>query len=177
MGYAYRSEPTIDQYHYSPQLFADQRLLEHIAIVPPVALDLAPAPRVEPHWVTRPAEVVLRCVSFAETLRKLGRIEYTMKGRVSKPFLSKLTRALGWEATLASDPVTPLPEAPQFFLRLFAAAGLLRRTPNDPCLGLDPDAAALFELPYAAQARIWVKAYRLLTGWIEHMPRCGAHIR
>ena len=170
VGYGSRAEPSIDQYHYSPQVYAEQRLLEHIAIAPPAALDLAPAADVAVHWVTRPAEVVLRCVAFAETLRKLGRIEYTRKGQVAKPFLAKLTRALGWEATLVSDPATPLPEAPRFFLQLFTAAGLLRILPHEGCLGLDPEAAALFELPYPEQARVWGKAYRLLTEWMEYLP-------
>ena len=110
--YGYHSEPIIDQYHYSPMVYAEQRLLEHIAVTPPAALDLAPVAGVEPQWTTRPAEVVLRLVSFAETLRKLGRIEYTRQGRIAKPFLARLTRALGWEATQAKEALTPLPEAP-----------------------------------------------------------------
>jgi hypothetical protein len=168
--YGYHSEPIIDQYHYSPMLFAEQRLLEHIAVTPPAALDLAPVASVEPQWTTRPAEVVLRFVSFAETLRKLGRIEYTRQGRVSKPFLARLTRALGWGATQTQDPLTPLADAPLFFLQLFAAAGFLRPLPNEATLGIALDVVALFELPYAEQARRWVRAYRALTGWIEFMP-------
>lgn len=67
-------------------------------------------------------------MAFAETLRKLGRIERTMKGGVSKPFLAKLARALGWEDRLETDAATPLPNAPLFFAdrkykRTFAAAG------------------------------------------------------
>jgi hypothetical protein len=168
--YAYHSDPAIDQYHYSPMLFADQRLLEHIAVVPPAGLDIAPVASVAPQWFTQPGEVVLRFVSFAEALRKLGRIEYTRQGRPSKPFLARLTRALGWETTLARDALTPLPDAALFFLQLFAAAGFLRPLPNEATLGIEPDASALFELPYTEQARVWVRAYRSLSGWIEHIP-------
>ena len=177
MGYAYHSEPTIDQYHYSPSSLRSSASWSTSRLRRPSALDLAPVASVEPHWVDPTGRGGAAFVSFAETLRKLGRIEYTRQGRVSKPFLARLTRALGWEATLASDPLTPLPEAPLFFLRLFAAAGVLRALPNEAVLGIEPDVVALFELPVCRAGARWVRAYRVLTGWIEYMPGCGALIR
>lgn len=102
----------VDQYHFRPEVFADRHVLTGVAVVPPLPLPITPVADVgESGLALQPAEVVLRFVSLAEALRKIGRIELTRKGRPAKPFLTKLGKALGWEATLDRTPDTPLPQA------------------------------------------------------------------
>ena len=97
-SYGYARDLRIDQYHYRPHVFSDRGLLAGVEVTPPVVMSLTPVDNVESEFALQPAEVMLRFVSLVETLRKFGRIDLTSKGRPAKPFLTKLTKALGWEA-------------------------------------------------------------------------------
>jgi hypothetical protein len=169
--YGYSSGPSVTQYHYRPEVFADPRLLAHVETVPPATLTIAPAAEGEPGFAKQPGEVVLRFIALAETLRKLGRIDLTVKGRPAKPFLSKLIKTLGWEDTLATESHTPLSQATFFFFQLLESAGFFQLLPNTGSVGIDPDMAAFFESPYETQAEVWIRAYRSMTGWIEYKPQ------
>ena len=166
--YGYHSGPTISDYYYRPEVFTDLRLLASLEPVPPVSLDLLPVTGVGAGRAKQPGEAVLRFIAMAEALRKIGRIDLTKKGRPSKPFLTKLTKRLGWGDLQTTD--TPLPDAALFFFTLFDRAGFLQRLP-DSSVGLDPDISKTFDSPYEAQASTWVRAYSALTGWVEYLPR------
>ncbi|HEY5864879.1 MAG TPA: helicase-associated domain-containing protein [Candidatus Tectomicrobia bacterium] len=161
----------VDDYHYSPAVFAEACLLEHVVPVPPVPLPLEPVTDVVPGSSRQPAETVLRLIAMVETLRKLGRIPLTSKGRPTRPFLSKLTRMLGWEAALAADALAPLPDATLFFFWLLAGLGFYEPHPDGTGMGLAAETTAFFEASYEAQAAQWVRAYRTITGWVEHRPQ------
>jgi Helicase conserved C-terminal domain len=160
----------VDDYHYSPTVFAEPCLLEHVTPVPPVPLSLEPVSEMEPGIAKQPAEVVLRLIAMIETLRKMGRIPLTSRGRPTRPFLSKLTKTLGWEAAFATDALAPLPDATLFFFWLLAGLGFYQPLPDNTGLDLIPETTPFFEASYEAQAARWVCAYRTLTGWIEHRP-------
>ncbi|HSX80044.1 MAG TPA: hypothetical protein VLQ80_15905, partial [Candidatus Saccharimonadia bacterium] len=160
----------VDDYHYSPTVFAEPCLLEHVTLVPPISLPLGPIAEVEPGMAKQPAEVVLRLIAMVETLRKMGRIPLTSKGRPTRPFLSKLTKMLGWEAALATDALAPLPDATLFFFWLLAGLGFYQPLSDGTGMDLTPETTAFFEASYEAQAARWVRAYRTLTGWVEHRP-------
>jgi len=170
-GYGgYTVDPYIDDYHYSSQVFSEPCLLAEVEPVPPVALPLEPVTEVESGIAKQPAEVVLRLISMVETLRKMGRIPLTSKGRPTRPFLSKLTKMLGWEATLARDVFAPLQDATLFFFWLLAGLEFYKPLPDGTGMDLTPETTAFFEASYEAQAAHWVRAYRTLTGWVEHRP-------
>src|SRR5262249_29711315 len=171
-AYGYARDLQIDEYHYRPEVFSDPGLLAGVEVTPPTALSLTPVGGVDESGLAlEPAEVVLRFVSLVETLRKLGRIDLTSKGRPTKPFLTKLTKALGWEETLGTVSDTPLPQATLFFFQLLQSAGFLRNGPPFSGVALHPQANALFEAPYNAQAATWIRGYRSLTRWTEHVPQ------
>ena len=166
-SYGYSNQPGISDYHYRPEVFTDVRILSHVEPTPPAPLELAPVTGLGPGHAKQPGEAVLRLISLAEALRKIGRIELTRKGRPAKPFLTKLTKQLGWGDLQAAD--TLLPEPPLFFFKLFEGAGFIEHRP-DTTVGLSPDINKTFEAPYEAQASRWVQAYRGLTGWVEYVP-------
>lgn len=163
----YSSQPEISDYHYRPEVFTDLRILSQVEPAAPVALELAPVTGLGPGQAKHPGEAVLRLISLAEALRKIGRIDLTRKGRPAKPFLTKLTKTLGWGDLQATD--TPLPDPPLFFFKLFEGAGFIQHQPGDT-LGLNPNLTKTFESPYEAQASRWVQAYSGLTGWVEYVP-------
>ena len=119
-----------------PQCLLKQCLLEHVVPVPPVPLPLEPVTDVVPGIARQPAETVLRLIAMVETLRKLGRFPLTSKGLPTRPFLSKLTRMLGWEAALAADALAPLPDATLFFFWLLAGLGFYEPHPDGTGMGL-----------------------------------------
>ena len=166
--YGYHSGPTISEYYYRPEVFTDLRLLTLLEPVPPVPLELLPVTGVGAGRAKQPGEVVLRFIAMAEALRKIGRIDLTKKGRPTKPFLTKLTKTLGWGDLQTTD--TPLPDAALFFFVLFDRAGFLRRLP-DSTVGLDSSLGKTLDSPYEAQASTWARAYSGLTGWVEYLPR------
>jgi hypothetical protein len=171
-GYGgYTVDLYVDDYHYSPTVFAEACLLEHVAPVPPVLLPLEPVTEVVPGIAKQPAEVVLRLIAMVETLRKMGRIPLTSRGRPTRPFLSKLTKALGWEAALATDALAPLPDATLFFFWLLAGLGFYEPLPDGTGMDLAAETTAFFEASYETQAAHWGRAYRTLTGWVEHRPQ------
>lgn len=171
-GYGYNRELRIDQYHYRPQVFSHQGLLAGVEVTPPAVMSLKPVQgTIEASFALQPAEVVLRFVSLAETLRKIGRIELTRKGRPTKPFLTKLTKALGWEETLATAADTPLPQATLFFFKLFESAGFLETLSDYSGLKVRAQASAFFEEPYHTQTAAWLTGYRSLTYWTEYVPQ------
>src|SRR4030095_69743 len=129
-----------------------------------------PVTEVEPGIAKQPAEVVLRLIAMVETLRKMGHIPLTSRGRPTRPFLSRLTKTLNWEAALASDALAPLPDATLFFFWLLAGLGFYQPLPDGTGMDLIPETTAFFEASYEAQAARWVYAYRTLTGWVEHRP-------
>ncbi len=129
----------VDDYHYSPTVFAELCLLEHVTPIPPVPLSLEPVTDVEPGIAKQPAEVVLRLIAMVETLRKMGRIPLTSRGRLTRPFLSKLTKMLGWEAALATDALAPLPDATLFFFWLLAGLGFYQPLPDGAGMELIPE--------------------------------------
>ena len=160
----------VDDYHYSPTVFAEPCLLEHVTPVPPVPLSLEPVTEVEPGIAKQPAEVVLRLIAMVEALRKMGRIPLTSRGRPTRPFLSRLTKTLNWEAALTTDTLAPLPDATLFFFWLLAGLGFYQPLPDGTGMDLIPETTPFFEASYEAQAVRWVCAYRTLTGWVEHRP-------
>jgi hypothetical protein len=170
-GYGgYTVEARIDDYHYSPQVFSEACLLAEVGPVPPVVLPLEPVVGVTSGTAKQPAEVVLRLIAMVETLRKLGRIPLTSKGRPTKPFLSKLAKTLGWDAALAGDALTPLPDAAFFFFWLVNGLGLQQSLPDGMDMEHTATPTTVFDASYATQAAHWVGAYRTLQGWVEHRP-------
>ena len=163
----YPSGPTMSEYYYRPAVFTDLRLLALLEPVPPVSLDLLPVAGVGAGRAKQPGEVVLRFIAMAEAVRKIGRIDLTKKGRPTRPFLTKLTKTLGWGDLQTTD--TPLSDAARFFFGLFDCAGFLQRLP-DSTVGLDPGISKTFDSPYEAQASTWARAYSALTGWVEYLP-------
>src|SRR4029453_2274687 len=131
---------------------------------------LEPVTDVEPGIAKQPAEVVLRLIAMVETLRKMGRIPRTSRGRPTRPFLSKLTKMLGWEAAPATDALAPLPNATLFFFWLLAGLGFYQPLPDGTDMELISETTTFFEASYETQAARWVCAYRPLTGWVEHRP-------
>lgn len=168
-SHGYPSDLQLDEYHYSAQVFSEPCLLDGVDTVPPAPLPLEPVRQVETGLAQQPAEVVLRLIGMVETLRKLGPIPRTAKGRISKPFLVKLTKALGWEEAMPQEALAPLAEATQFFFWLLS--GLDFYAPRaDGALQLTPESTTLFATSYEVQAARWVGAYRSLTGWVEYRP-------
>jgi hypothetical protein len=170
-GYGYAHDLRVDQYHYRPQVFSDRGLLAGVKVTPPVVMALTPVDNVESDFALQPAEVMLRFVALVETLRKIGRIDLTGKGRLTKPFLAKLTKALGWEAVLDNAADTPLPQATLFFFKLLQGADLFQERPDLTGLGVSPQTDAFFAAPYHTQAAAWIKGYRSLTRWTEYVPQ------
>jgi hypothetical protein len=169
--YGYGRDLRIDQYHFRPQVFSDRGLLAGVKVTPPAVMSLTPEKNVESEFALQPAEVMLRFVAMVETLRKIGRIDLTSKGRLAKPFLTKLTKTLGWEAELETAADTPLPQATLFFFKLVQSAGLLQQRPDFGGLDVSPRAHEFFAAPYQTQAAACVKGYRSLTHWIEYLPK------
>lgn len=169
--YGYGRDLRIDQYHYRPQVFSDRGLLAGIPPTPPTVMSLTPVDNVESEFALQPAEVMLRFVAMVETLRKIGRIDLTGKSQPTKPFLTKLTKALGWEAELEKAVETPLPQATQFFFKLVHSAGLLQDHPDSGGLVVSPQATQFFTSPYQTQAAAWINGYRSLTRWMEYLPK------
>ncbi|MBM3223069.1 MAG: hypothetical protein FJZ47_04605, partial [Candidatus Tectomicrobia bacterium] len=166
-GYGYPNELHIDDYHYSPKIFAESCVLAEVQTVPPEPLPLTPVAEAEPGIARQPVEVVLRLIGLVETLRKSGPIPLTTKGRLPKPFLTKLGKLLGWETALAQEPLAPLQDATRFFFWLLSALEFYQfRT--DGGMELTAAASTFFGAPYETQALRWVHAYRLLTGWEEY---------
>jgi hypothetical protein len=171
-AYGYARDLQIDEYQYRAEVFSDCGLLAGVEILPPTALSLTPVGGVgESGLALQPAEVVLRFVALGETLRKLGRVDLTSKGRPTKPFLTKLTKALGWEETLGTASDTPLPQATLFFFQLLHSAGFVRNGLHFSGVASHPHVDALFEAPYSAQAAAWIRGYRALTRWTEYVPQ------
>ncbi|MGE3540618.1 MAG: helicase-associated domain-containing protein [Candidatus Tectimicrobiota bacterium] len=168
-SYGYPGDLYLDDYHYSAQVFSEPCLLVAGEPRPPLPLDLTPVTPAAASLARQPAEVVLRLISLVETLRKLGPIPRTTKGRITKPFFSKLAKMLGWDASLGQDAMAPLADSTQFFFWLLAGLGFYEPT-ADGALQLSAGSMAFFEAPYASQAARWLQAYRLLTGWVEHRP-------
>ena len=171
-SYGYSNQAEISDYHYRPEVFTDLRILRHVESIPPVALELAPVSDLGSGRAKQPGEAVLRLISLAEALRKIGRIDLTQKGRPAKPFLTKLTKTLGWGDLQATD--TPLPDPALFFFKLFEGAGFIQRLPN-ATVGLNPDINKAFESPYEAQASSWVRASpRQGTSTMTASPTCSS---
>lgn len=167
-GYGAGHTLEVDQYHYRPEVFSDRHLLASVAVVPPVPLPITPVADVgESGLALQPAQVVLRFVSLTEALRKMSRIELTRKGRPAKPFLTKLGKALGWEATLEKAPETPLSQATLFYFKLCEGAGLLEQRLDLGGMSVRADAQRFFEAPYHTQSAAWIAAYRSLPHWLE----------
>ncbi|MBM4258628.1 MAG: hypothetical protein FJ147_22350 [Deltaproteobacteria bacterium] len=170
-GYGSTHDAAMGEYYYRPEVFSDHRLLTHMETTPPVTLSLTPFVAGDASGMAlQPAEVVLRLVSMVETLRKLGRIDITTKGRLAKPFVAKLTKALGWEEAAGKSANAPFPQVTSFFFQLLQSAGCLQSRPELNSLEVSPQANALFEKPYSAQATAWVNGYRSLTHWTEYTP-------
>jgi len=111
------------------RVFTDTRVLPYASPVPPATLEVAPLDGAYRGSARRPAEVGLRFVSMIEAIRKQGSIALTTRGRPAKPFLNRLTKALGWDAPLAAEAHTPLPEATPFFFGLLQAVGMIEHQP------------------------------------------------
>ena len=92
------------------------------------------------------------------------------QGAAARPFLSKLTKMLSSEAALATDALTPLPNATLFFFWLLAGLGFYQPLPDGTDMELVSETTTFFEASYETQAARWVCAYRTLTGWVEHRP-------
>jgi XPB/Ssl2-like helicase family protein len=150
-----------------PRVFTDPRVLPFIRAVPPAPLELSPAEAGRHPQAKRPAEVGLRLVTLLETVRKLGPMDLTASGRPTKPYLNRLTRALGWDKVLAADPDAALPDATSFFLGLLRASGLVRSLPQGRQGFLRPEADELLRRPHGEQMAVWAAAYPRLTGWLE----------
>ena len=170
-GYGYPADLTIDEYHHSAQVFAAPCVLDAVETVPPRPLALEPISKVEPAVITQPAAVVLRLIGMTETLRKLGDIPLTTKGRPPKPFLTKLAKLLGWDVALAQDTQAPLVDATGFFFWLLAGLGLYVENASGPGLRLSAETTTFFATSYATQATHWLSAYRMLTDWLEYRPQ------
>lgn len=170
-AYSHSRDLRIDQYHYRAQVFSDRGLLAGVHVSPPTVMSLPPVGDVESEFALQPAEVVLRFVSMVETLRKIGRIDLTSKGRPTKPFLTKLTKALGWEAELEKSVATPLPQATLFFFKLVQSAELLQNRADSTGLDVNPRAQEFLTSPYQTQAAAWITSYRSLTRWTEYIPK------
>jgi Helicase conserved C-terminal domain len=170
-AYGQSRDLRIDQYHYRPQVFSDRGLLAGVTVSPPAVMSLPPVSNVESEFALQPAEVVLRFVSMVETLRKVGRIDLTSKGRPTKPFLTKLTKALGWEAELEKSVATPLPQATLFFFKLVQSTDLLQNRTDFTGLEVSPRAQEFLTSPYQTQAAAWIASYRSLTRWTEYIPK------
>ena len=170
-SYGYAHDLRVDQYHYRPQVFSDRGLLAGVKVTPPAVMSLTPVDKVESDFALQPAEVMLRFVALVETLRKIGRIDLTGKGRPTKPFLTKLTKALGWEMVLDNASEPPLPQATLFFFKLLHSAGLFQNRPDLAGLGLRPQTNEFFAAPYHTQAAAWIKGYRSLAQWTEYIPK------
>ncbi|MBI1746478.1 MAG: helicase-associated domain-containing protein [Acidobacteria bacterium] len=168
--YNYGADLFYNQYHDRPEVFSDKRLLAEVEIVPPTPLVLSPVSAAERVLVRQPSQVLLRFIAFTETLRKVGRIDLTTQGRLSKYSLTKLVKALGWDDALAADSSTPMANATDFFVALFRSAGLIKLDPSSQSLVIDSSVERILTSPYDEQAGLWMSAYRSLKSWIEYKP-------
>lgn len=158
----------LDQRDIVLAAFSDPRFLRGIDVVPPIPLPLQPLTMPEGGMMRRPAEVSLRLLGMVEALRRQSPYKLTNRGRPPKPLITKLTKILGWDKALESDPHTPLPESSHFFYRFLVALNLTARNADSGFVA--PEADLLLNLPYPIQARLWGIAYTSITGWVEYTP-------
>jgi hypothetical protein len=155
--------------HYYPceavGLVAD--VFDQIAIGPPPALSLKPVSAAASPVARRPGELLLQLTAFHQALDRLGGLQLNAKGGYTTPSFAKLSKLLNWPEQ--EEGPTPLPNAVEFYLKLFIAADLLRVNYAAREIAPNPqiNIRAALEQPVNAQARLWARGYRSLRSWKE----------
>ncbi|MGH9838328.1 MAG: helicase-associated domain-containing protein [Blastocatellia bacterium] len=155
--------------HYYPceavGLVAD--VFDEIAIGPPPALPLKPVIAAASPVARRPGELLLQATAFHQALDRLGGLQLNAKGGYTTPSFARLSKLLNWPEQ--EEGPTPLPNAVEFYLKLFIAADLLRVNYAAREIAPNPqiNIRAALEQPVNAQARLWARAYRSLRSWKE----------
>jgi len=155
--------------HYYPceavALVAD--FFDVIAIEPPPALPLEAVDAPVAPVARRPGELLLQLTAFHQAFDRLGGMQLNAKGGYTTPSFAKLTKLLNWPNQEQGP--TPLPNAVEFYLKLFIAADLLRVNYAAREITANPQIKiqAMLEQPINTQARLWARGYRSLRSWKE----------
>lgn len=107
----YRHDPGLPGQLRGATAFADERLLEHAERCTPRAIEITPVGAPARWVVKRPAEVTLMLGKVVETIARKSSVSVTASGRLAKPGLGQIARALGPEVAAVSELEVALPEA------------------------------------------------------------------